>query len=485
MSPTSYQAAPPRNQEPTLGHAANSGKRNPDTPLEPRAPAVVQPTIAAMPTDPPINVLLIGGGGREHALARAIARSPRLGTLHITHAANPGIAALGTPVDVPVNARELYRLQQYADANDIGLVVIGPEDPLAQGFADALAKRGDGRPRSVFGPTRDAARLEADKSYAKHLIRAASIPTAEGRSFDNPDAAIEFLSTRDEPYVVKASGLAKGKGVIVPESVEQAVEAARSIMVDRAFGDAGSRIIVEERLTGTEVSVLALCDGHNILTLPPCQDHKRLRDADAGPNTGGMGAFCPSSTLDADTLEDIERDVLVPIIDALRREDVEYRGVLYAGLMLTHGGPKVLEFNVRFGDPECQPLMARLESDAIELMLATATGRLDQIEVTFSDQHAVTVVLASAGYPESPRTGDEITGIEEAESMPGVTVDLAGVRDHNGTLVTAGGRVLAVTALGPSMSAARELAYEAAGKIQFEGAQMRTDIAAHAAATAG
>ncbi len=432
-----------------------------------------------------INVLLIGGGGREHALARAISRSPRLGTLHVTHATNPGLAELGVAVDVPVSHKEIYRLQQYADAHDVGLVVIGPEDPLAEGFADALAKRADGASRAVFGPNKAGARLEADKAFAKHLMRAASIPTAEGRTFDNPDAALEFLGTRDELYVVKAAGLAKGKGVIVPETPEQAVEAARSIMVDRAFGDAGDRIVVEERLNGSEVSVLALCDGRHILTLPPCQDHKRLRDHDAGPNTGGMGAFCPSHTIDADTLEEVERDVLVPIIDALRREDIEYRGVLYAGLMLTPGGPKVLEFNVRFGDPECQPLMARLESDAIELLLATATGKLDQIDVAFSDQHAVTVVLASAGYPESPRTGDEITGIEDAEALAGVTVDLAGVRAEGGAPVTAGGRVLSVTALGDSMSAARELAYRAANMIQFEGMQLRSDIAAHAATAAG
>ncbi|MEQ8770727.1 MAG: phosphoribosylamine--glycine ligase [Phycisphaerales bacterium] len=436
-------------------------------------------------TEPsPVNVLLIGGGGREHALARAISKSPKLGTLHVTHASNPGLAELGTAVDVPVSAKEIYRLRQYADANDIGLVVIGPEDPLAEGFADALATRLDGKPRAVFGPTKAAARLEADKAFSKHLMRAASIPTAEGRTFANPDAAIEFLSTRDELYVVKAAGLAKGKGVIVPDTPEQAVEAARSMMVDRAFGDAGSRIVVEERLNGAEVSVLALCDGRHILTLPPCQDHKRLRDNDAGPNTGGMGAFCPSRTLDEDTLEAIERDVLVPIIDALRREDIEYRGVLYAGLMLTPGGPKVLEFNVRFGDPECQPLMARLESDAIDLLLATASGTLDQIDVRFSDTHAVTVVLASAGYPESPRTGDEITGVEDAASMQGVSVDLAGVRSERGALVTAGGRVLAVTALGDSLSAARDLAYEAAGKIRFDGMQLRRDIAAHAAAPA-
>ncbi|GJM19987.1 MAG: phosphoribosylamine--glycine ligase [Phycisphaeraceae bacterium] len=433
-----------------------------------------------------VNVLLIGGGGREHALARAIARSPRLGTLHVTHPGNPGIAALGTAVDVPVNKKELYRLQQYADRHSIHLVVIGPEDPLADGFADALAARiDDGAPRAVFGPTAEGARLEADKAWAKQLMRAASIPTAEGRVFERADAAIEYLETRDEPHVIKAAGLAKGKGVIVPHSVEQSIAAVTRIMTDRAFGDAGNRVLVEEKLNGTEVSVLAICDGRTILTLPPCQDHKRLKDHDAGPNTGGMGAFCPAPTIDDETLTEVERDVLVPIIDALRREDVEFRGVLYAGIMLTPGGPKVLEFNVRFGDPECQPLLARLESDALELMLAAARGTLADLEVKFSEQAAVTVVLASAGYPDAPRPGDTITGVGDAEAMAGVTVDLAGVAMHGSKMLTAGGRVLSVTALGDSLAEARDLAYAAADKIHFDGKQMRRDIAAHAAATTG
>jgi len=433
-------------------------------------------------TDPssvraPINVLLIGGGGREHALAQALSRSARLGTLHVTHPSNPALAALGTPVDVPVSKGEIYRLKQYCDRHQIGLVVIGPEDPLAEGFADALGKRADGSTRAVFGPSAAGARLEADKAYAKQLMRAASIPTAEARVFERADGAIEYFRTRDETQVIKAAGLAKGKGVVIPESLEEGLDAIDRMMVKREFGAAGAKIIIEERLTGPEVSVLALCDGHHIFALPLCQDHKRLRDNDAGPNTGGMGAFCPSTTLDDETMLTVERDVLVPAIDAMRRDDIEFRGVLYAGLMITPAGPKVLEFNVRFGDPECQPLMARLESDALELLFATATGRLDEVDVRFSDKAAVSVVLASAGYPGSPRTGDVITGVEEANAMDGVTVHLAGVKRAGDDLVTAGGRVLAVTALGDTLADARDLAYGAADKISFEGMQLRRDIA--------
>ncbi|MFG0299627.1 MAG: phosphoribosylamine--glycine ligase [Phycisphaerales bacterium JB047] len=425
-----------------------------------------------------VNVLLIGGGAREHALAAAITRSPKLGTLYATDVSNPGIAKLAHPVDVPVNTKELYRLVQFCDRNEVELVVIGPEDPLAEGWADTLSKKANGSRRLVFGPGAKGAMLEADKSYAKQMMRAASVPTAEGRIFKKFDQAQEFLKTRDEVYVIKATGLAKGKGVIVPKTNDEGIAAAREMLVNKAFGDAGKSILVEEKLNGTEVSVLALLDGHNILVLPPCQDHKRLLNNDEGPNTGGMGAFCPADTISEPVMHQIESEVLVPIADALRRDEIEFRGVLYAGIMLTPGGPKVLEFNVRFGDPECQPLMTRLQSDAIELLWATAAGTLDQIDVQYSPQSCVTVVLASKGYPESPETGGPITGIEDAEAIEGVTVYHAGTKlDEDGTVVTSGGRVLSVTALGDSMEQARQRAYEAADKIHFEGMQLRTDIA--------
>ena len=429
-------------------------------------------------TDTSLNVLLIGGGGREHALAQAIKRSPRLGTLFATHTANPGIAALAEPTGLMPDRRELERLFWFCEKRDIGLVVIGPEDPLADGVADVLGKRDGGGERPVFGPRKDAARLEADKSYAKELMRAASIPTAESRTFRSADQAVAFLESRDEPMVVKAAGLARGKGVIVPETVEEAISAVHRIMDERAFGDAGARVVIEEKLSGKEVSVQALVDSNSVLMLPACRDHKRLGEGDTGPNTGGMGAFCPSHDLDETDAASIERGILIAIVDALRREGVAFRGVLYAGLMLTPAGPKVLEFNVRFGDPECQPMLARLASDPLDLLLRTASGTLAGADPAWSDDAAVTVVLAAAGYPDAPRKGDVITGVDQAEKLDGVTIQHAGTAlDDKGRLVTAGGRVPNVTATGPTLEAARDRAYEAAGRIDFPGRLMRRDIA--------
>ncbi len=432
-------------------------------------------------TSSPINVLLVGGGGREHALAHAIGRSPRLGTLFVTHPQNPGLAALGTAVDVPVSGRELYRLTQFCERHEVGLVVIGPEAPLAEGFADALAAPG----RAVFGPGKSGARLEADKAWCKTLMREALVPTAEGREFTDADAALAFTASRPQPPVVKASGLASGKGVFVPATTAEACDAVRRIMLDRVFGDAGRTVVVEERLSGREVSVLAITDGRNILVLPPCQDHKRLLDGDKGPNTGGMGAYCPSDAIDGPTMARIEREILVPTIDALKRDGIDYRGVLYAGLMLTPSGPKVLEYNVRFGDPECQVLMARLRSDPIDLLLAACTRSLDRVEVEWDPRPAVCVVLASEGYPDSPRKGTPIAGIGDAEAMEDVLVFHAGTaRDADGRIVTAGGRVLNVVALGNSLGEARDRAYAACERIRFEGRVMRTDIAREVAAHA-
>lgn len=430
--------------------------------------------------DTQINVLLVGGGGREHALAAAIARSPHLGTLYITHPSNPGLAALGTAVDVPVLPKQLYRLEQFCDHHAVGLVVVGPEEPLAQGFADQLT----GPTRLVFGPCKAGAMLEADKAWCKTLLREAMVPTAEGREFTDAEAALAYVASRSEPPVVKASGLAAGKGVFVPATIAEACAAVRTIMIERAFGPSGDKVLIEERISGREVSVLAITDGRSILMLPPCQDHKRLLDGDKGPNTGGMGAFCPSDAIDDETMGRIERDILVPTVDALKRDGIDYRGVLYAGLMLTPAGPKVLEYNVRFGDPECQPLMVRLKSDVIELMLAACTRTLDKIEVEWDPRPAVCIVLASEGYPTSPRKGVPITGIAEAEAMEGVTVFHAGTaRDKSGQIVTAGGRVLSVVAQAETMAEARALAYEACARIHFEGMQMRTDIAREVAAS--
>ena len=505
-----------------------------------------------------VNVLLIGGGGREHALARALAGSPTLGTLFTTHPGNPGIAALAVPSEGPLTEPNLLQLRRFCDRQQIGLVIVGPEDPLAAGVADQLAAP----TRHVFGPCKAAAQLEADKAWAKQLMRTASIPTPESKTFTDAEAARNHLESRvagshipaglldseirdpsdrmklageylkhaatgsgservarvigcviaasrqmrdpdtrrqiatrlretnstvrqaydtalDDLPVIKAAGLAKGKGVILPRTLGEAIDAIDAMMVKRVFGDAGKRIIVEERLRGVEVSVLAVVGGSDIMVLPVCQDHKRLREGDEGPNTGGMGAFCPAPTIDDATMQRIEREVLVPTIDTLARDDIPFTGVLYAGLMLTHGGPKVLEFNVRFGDPECQALMARFRGDLVQLCLAACTGTLQQIDVQWDPRPAVTIVLASPGYPDAPKNNLPITGVEAAERSPDVVVDHAGTkRTADGTLVTAGGRVLAVTALGDSLADARDKALRACDLIHFEGKQLRRDIAA-------
>jgi len=419
------------------------------------------------------NVLLIGGGGREHAMALKLSQSPRIGDLYTTHPENPGLTALCRAVDVPVSIREIYRLKQFIAKKDISLVIIGPEDPLCEGFTDKLTDD----QTLVFGPVAQAAQLEGDKAWAKHIMKAASVPTADSRNFTDYEAACEYVKSREHAPVIKAAGLAKGKGVIVPETVAEALVALERIMVKKEFGDAGSKVVVEDRLEGREVSVLAIVDGSNILILPPCQDHKRLKDGDQGPNTGGMGAFCPANTINEAEMTEIESHILVPTIDALRRDGIEFRGVLYAGIMLTPAGPKVLEFNTRFGDPECQPLMARLKSDFLELTLATCLGKLDQIEVAWDPRPACCVVLASEGYPDKPKTGAPIHGLEQAALVPNVHVFHAGTRRaSNGQVVTAGGRVLGITALGNTMAEARASAYAACDLISFQGKVYRSDI---------
>ncbi len=425
------------------------------------------------------NVLLIGGGGREHALATAIANSPRLGDFWVTHPGNPGLAALGRPVDVPVNIREIYRLQQFIEHKSINLIVIGPEQPLADGFADAIETANC----KVFGPAKAAAQLEADKSWAKQLMRSAAIPTAESRTFTNAEAAIAYLESREEPLVIKAAGLAAGKGVFVPDTLEEGCEAIHRLMIQEEAGAAGSKIVIEERLEGPEVSVFALVDGRTISLLEPCRDHKRLGDDDTGPNTGGMGAICDSALLDDEMLTRITTEIIVPTIDALRRDGIEYRGVLYTGLMLTHAGPKVIEYNVRFGDPECQVLIARLETDLLEIMLACCEKRLGDIELSWKPGASCGVVLASPGYPQSPKKGLPIEGVSRAESRDDVTIYHAGTAMKGADLVTAGGRVLTVVATGDSLPDARSKAYDACADISFEGMQMRTDIGAAPVAT--
>jgi phosphoribosylamine--glycine ligase len=378
-----------------------------------------------------------------------------------------------------------FLMRQWCERNDIHLVVVGPEAPLAAGLTDVLQT-----PKCrVFGPTKTAARIESDKAFAKQLMRQSAIPTAEARIFDDAASADAYIRAHDEPCVVKANGLAAGKGVVVCETIDEAREAANRMMVRREFGDAGSTILIEERLHGQEVSVLALVAGRSIWLLDPCQDHKPVGEGDTGPNTGGMGAYCPTPVLDGATLDAIQREILVPTADALRREGIEYRGVLYAGLMITPGGPKVLEFNCRFGDPECQALLPRLRGDLFELLWAACTatggpgrpGSLDEAAVEFDPRTACCVVMCSEGYPGSYEKGKVITGIDEAEALGGdgrdVIVFHAGTRyDDDGRLVTNGGRVLGVTALAEDLQTARDLANAACGKIHFEGAFHRRDI---------
>ncbi len=421
-----------------------------------------------------VNVLLIGGGGREHALAWRIAQSPHLANLYTTHHDNPGLAALAKPCTAPTEAREQWRLVKWCDQHKIDLVVVGPEAPLAEGLADALSKEG----RLVFGVSRAAAQIESNKAWAKQLMRSSSVPTAEARIFSNYEQAVQYLQAREEMPVIKASGLAAGKGVILPETLEEAIEALGEIMKQRVFGAAGETVVIEERLTGPEVSIFALVDGRNIYVLEACQDHKRLLEGDEGPNTGGMGAYSPVSWLDDQMLARIEHEILVPSVDAMVREEIEYRGVLYAGLMLTPAGPKVIEFNCRFGDPECQVLMTRLKSDVLPALWATAAGRLDEVEVVWDDRASCIVVMAAPGYPGAYRKGLPITGLEEAARIDDVNIFHAGTKRVGGNIVTSGGRVLGVTALGATLTEARERALQACDLIEFEGAQLRRDIGA-------
>jgi phosphoribosylamine--glycine ligase len=364
-------------------------------------------------------------------------------------------------------------VEKFVKGNGIELVVIGPEDPLAAGLADRMLAAGV----KVFGPTKDGARIEADKWFAKEIMRQQAIPTAEARSFTDADVAEEYVKRRDEPVVIKASGLAKGKGVVVCYRTSDAVDAIDQIMRRKVHGGAGQRVVIEELLTGPECSILAFVDRKAIYVMDSAQDHKPVDDGDTGPMTGGMGAYTPTPVVTENILRTIERDVLVPVVDGLVREGIEYKGVLYAGLMLTTNGPKVLEFNCRFGDPETQPLMMRLKTDLLEVMLAVADGRLDQITLEWDPRPAVCVVATSGGYPGKYKTGIPIIGIEQADAMPDVKVFQAGTKSDGGRILTDGGRVLSVCALGNDVRDAQRRAYEAIKHIQFEGMHYRKDIA--------
>ena len=417
-----------------------------------------------------MNVLLIGNGGREHAIAWKLAQSKKLGRLFIAPG-NPGTAQCGQ--NVPIGANEIDKLLEFSRQNKVELLVVGPEDPLAAGIVDAFEQAGI----KAFGPSAKAAKLEADKAFAKQLMRASSVATAEARIFDRYSEAKAYIASRDEAVVIKASGLAKGKGVFVCDDPSDGILAAEKIMCDKIFGHAGDVIVVEDKLIGEEASILAFVDGRNIYMMESSQDHKPIGDGDTGPNTGGMGAYSPAPVVTEDLMDQITREIIVPMVDGMNRNDTPYKGVLYAGIMATPAGARVLEFNVRFGDPETQPILMRLKSDLLEVLLAVCDGTLDEVTLKWDPRPAVCVVMASGGYPGDYKKGFKITGLNEAKQLKDVMVFHAGTKQEDGDVVTEGGRVLGVTALGQTIEEAKKRAYESVDMIKFERAYCRRDIA--------
>jgi phosphoribosylamine--glycine ligase len=417
-----------------------------------------------------VKILVVGSGGREHALAWKLKQSSGADRIFCAPG-NAGTEQVGENVAIPAN--DLPALVRFAKENQIGLTVIGPDDPLAAGIADVFEAEG----LRVFGPSKSAARLESSKIFAKELMRKNKIPTARGAAFSQREAAFAFAEEARFPLVIKADGLALGKGVIIAQDAAEARETIDSMMTKRRFGEAGMRLLMEECLTGSECSLHALVDGKNFRMLATARDHKRAYDGDAGPNTGGMGAFSPADNFSADLQAQFDREVMRPLLNGLSESGVNFRGLLFPGLMITAEGARVLEFNCRFGDPETQVIVPRLKSDLLELFEATIDGTLDRSVIEWDDRAAVTVVLASGGYPDKYDVGKPIHGLEVAGSAKDVHVFHAGTRKERGSIVTAGGRVLAVTALGESVAAARARAYEAVSQIDFEGCHYRRDIA--------
>ncbi|MBI1370231.1 MAG: phosphoribosylamine--glycine ligase [Planctomycetes bacterium] len=421
-----------------------------------------------------MNVLIIGSGGREHVLGWKLKQSKQCGKVYFLPG-NAGTKAIGQSVRIDINKinqKSVDEIAWFCKQNKVELVVIGPEDPLSAGLADMLTKAG----LKVFGPCKAAAQLEADKAWSKKLMREASVPTAEGRVFKSARDAMAYVEAHETPVVVKAAGLAKGKGVIVCSNREESIDAVKRVMIDKEFGESGDVCVIEERLVGQEVSILALVDGRNIFVLEPSQDHKQVGEGDKGPNTGGMGAYTPTPIVDDAMMRRIEREVLVPTLDALRRDEIEFKGVMYAGLMLTAGGPKVLEYNTRFGDPECQPLMVRMKGDLLEVMLAVIDGRLDEVDLSWDRRVACCVVMCSGGYPGEYRKGIPISGLDEAAKLKDVFIFHAGTAEKDGEVVTAGGRVLNIVALGDDLAEARDRANAACDMIHFDGGFFRRDI---------
>ena len=423
-----------------------------------------------------MKILVIGGGGREHALVWKLKQSPAVDQIFCAPG-NAGTALIAE--NVPIAATELQPLLAFAKQNDVDLTVVGPDDPLALGIVDLFARDN----LRIFGPTKSAARLESSKIFAKELMRAQKVPTARAQTFSDSQQALSHCDELKFPVVIKADGLALGKGVIIAENAAVARSTVEMMMNEARFGEAGRRIVIEEFLRGSECSIHALVDGKNYRLLESARDHKRAFDNDEGPNTGGMGAFSPANNWNAKLQSHFEKEVMRPLLRGLAKEKIVYRGLLYPGLMMTDDGPRVLEFNCRFGDPETQALLPRLKSDLLPLLQATIAAEIDKETIDWDKRASVTVVLASAGYPGKYETGKVISGLEDAAKLDGIQIFHAGTKLSDGKIVTSGGRVLAVTALGSTIADARKRAYDAAALIQFEGCHYRRDIALSAASS--
>ena len=420
-----------------------------------------------------MKILIVGGGGREHALAWKIAQS-KLCTKLYAAPGNPGIAQVAECP--PIGAEDIDKLLAFAREQRIDLTVVGPERPLIAGIVDRFQKAG----LRIFGPSREAAQVEGSKAWAKNVMMHCAVPTAEFHTFTRIAEALRFIDSHEEPLVVKASGEAAGKGVFVCKDQAEARRAVETVMLERAFGASGDTVVIEEKLMGEEASLLALVDESSIYMLESAQDHKAALDNDQGPNTGGMGAYSPAPVVTERLETQIDREILVPMVHGMKTEGAAFKGILYAGIMVTAGGPKVLEFNARFGDPEAQPLLMRLKSDLVEVLNAVIDNRLGEMTLEWDPRPAVCVVMASGGYPDKYEKGKEIAGLDRAARMEDVVVFHAGTRAEGGKILTDGGRVLGVTAIGKDIIEARDRAYEAIRAIHFHRAHWRTDIGAKA-----
>ena len=416
-----------------------------------------------------MKVLVVGGGGREHAIVRSVSKSKRVDKIYCAPG-NAGIAKLAECVNIGV--MEFVKLADFAEQEKIDFTIIGPDDPLVGGIVDEFEKRG----LKVFGPRKNAAIIEGSKAFSKDLMKKYNIPTAQYETFDNADAALAYLETAKMPIVLKADGLALGKGVLICNTLEEAKAGVKEIMLDKQFGTAGDRMVVEEFLTGREVSVLCYCDGKTIKPMTSAQDHKRAKDGDQGLNTGGMGTFSPSPFYTEEIDAFCKKYVYQPTIDAMKAEGRDFIGILFVGLILTEDGPRVLEYNARFGDPEAQVVLPRMKNDIIDVMEACVEGKLADVELQFEDNAAVCVILASDGYPVSYEKGKVIKGLETFDDKDGYFVFHAGTKETEEGIVTNGGRVLGVTATGADLKDARKNAYEATKWIDFSNKYMRNDI---------